>query len=116
MKRSTMIVVATLGTVAVLALVLWLLDDKRAGQIGGAVSALAGVAAVGVAIWAALRQSSGRIRVAGTGEAMAGSSGAAVSGLSVQSEQSAALPDVNVEETGRAEATGGGQATSGVIL
>lgn len=111
-----MVLVGTCATVAVLGLVFWLLDDSGAGKLGGAVSALASVAAVGIGIWAALRRPNGSTRVSGTGPAVARSSGTAISGLSASAGRSLSEQHVDIKKTGRAEAAGGGQAASGAAI
>ncbi|MEU5934550.1 hypothetical protein [Micromonospora sp. NPDC047187] len=101
---------------AVLGLVFWLLDDRGAGRFGGALSALASVAAIGIGIWGALRRPNGSIRVSGTGPAVARSSGTAVSGLLARPGRSLSGQHVDTEKTGPAEASDGGQATSGATI
>jgi hypothetical protein len=100
-----------IGVAALLVALRW----ESAERIATSISALAAVAAVGVAVWAAVPHSRERprsgVRVTRTGSATAEAGGKAVSGLS----SSAPLPDVPiaVEETGDAKAMGGGDATSG---
>ena len=107
---------ATAGVVAVLAVLLLVFRWDSANKIAVVVSALAAVAAVGVAIWAALpATSSGKgIRVSRTGRATAGRGSRANSGLS---GPASSLPDnVVVDRTGDADASGGGDANSGIQL
>jgi hypothetical protein len=92
----------------------------QANKVATVASALGAVAAVGVAIWTALRGSPGRtgrpgrIRVTGTGKATATGTGtSAVSG--VRGKPGGAGP-LKVHDTGDAEADGGGSAVSGVHL
>ncbi|REE96806.1 hypothetical protein [Thermomonospora umbrina] len=96
---------------AVLAVVFLVLRWDDANKIATAVSALAGVAAVGVAVWAglpAVAGARGGVRVSRTGRATAGPGGRANTGLSAGGP----LPDdVRVDRTGDAE---GGEANSGV--
>ena len=87
----------------VLAVVQW----DRANQIAIAASALAAVAAVGVAISAALPGISPTIRVTGTGRAVAGSGGRANTGLAGPAADLGTR--VEVEDTSDADASGGGR-------
>lgn len=104
----TGLVVAGLG--AAFAVLRW--DD--ANRVATVASALATVAALGLAVWAALP--GGRpghtLRVSHTGKAVAGAGGTAVSGVS--GSAGSATGDIDVHDTGDAEASGGGNATSGV--
>ncbi|MGP4101096.1 hypothetical protein [Nonomuraea sp. KM90] len=99
--------------VAGFAILLVLLTWEDANKIATAVSATAGLAAVGVAVWAALPSSAKRVRVSGTGKATARAGGVAVSGLTGPLTASGGVLEVN--RTGDAEASGG-KATSGVSL
>jgi hypothetical protein len=90
---------------------------EDANRMATVASALGAVAAVGVAVWAALRGPAGaggsriaRVRVSGTGDAKAGSGGRANTGLHARGD----IGSARVENTGRAEATGGGDANTGV--
>jgi hypothetical protein len=106
----TCVVVAGLGTWFVVAR--W--DD--ASKVATLVVALAGVAAVGIAVWAALaaRPDSGGVRVAGTGDAVAGKGGVAISGLTASG---GTVPDrIEIDRTGKADASDGGTATTGAQL
>jgi hypothetical protein len=92
----------------------------QANKLATVASALGAVAAVGVAIWTALRGSPGRagrarwIRVSGTGKAMATAPGSsAVSGVRGKPAGDVSL---RVRDSGDAEAGGGGNAVSGVQL
>jgi hypothetical protein len=92
----------------------------QANKVATVASALGAVAAVGVALWTALRTSpnrSGRassIRVSGTGKATAtGTGSSAVSGMRGRAGDSG---PVEVRDTGDAEADEGGSAVSGVRL
>ncbi|MEV7009683.1 hypothetical protein [Streptosporangium sp. NPDC051022] len=108
----TCVVVAVFGVV--FAVVQW----EQANRIATSVSALAALAAVGIAVWAALPATpSGtgtRIRVSGTGKAVSGPGGQAVTGVS--GTVAAAAGEIVVERTGDADASEGGEATSGVRL
>lgn len=84
-------------------------DD--ANKVAAVLSALGAVAAVGVAVWAALRAAPGSsVRVSRTGKATA-SSGEANSGF--RGPGGPVAGGVRVERTGDAE-TAGGDANSGV--
>jgi hypothetical protein len=105
----TCLVVAGLG--GVLAVVAW----ERASRIATVVSALAAVASVGVAVWAALpchRSGSAEVRVSKTGRATATDGGAAVSGA--RGSAAGAPERTEVNRTGDANASGGGDAVSGI--
>jgi hypothetical protein len=104
----TCLLVAGLG--GVFAVVAW----DRTSRIATAVSALAAVAAVGIAVWAALPRPGSRstVRVSNTGKATATGGGAAVSG--VRGSAARAPERVEVDHTGDARASGGGDAVSGV--
>ena len=80
-----MVLMATAGVVITLAVLLVLLRWDSANKVAVVVSALATVAAVGVAVWAALPAVSGMgVRVSRTGRATAGPGGRANSGVSGQ--------------------------------
>src|SRR5690242_15857359 len=103
MSARRMVLIATAGVVAVLAILLVVFRWDSANKIAVVVSALAAVAAVGVAIWAALgaEPSSKSLRLSRTGRATAGSGGRANSGVS---GPAGSLPDnVVVERTGDAD-------------
>lgn len=88
------------------------LARDRAGRIATVVSALAAVAAVGVAVWAALPGRRSGVVVRDTGKATATGGGVAVSGV-----RGAAVDTpghIEVDHTGDAQANGGGDAVSGV--
>ena len=107
---------ATAGVVLVLAVLLMAVRWDSANKIAVIVSALAAVAAVGVAIWAALPAvSPGKgMRVSRTGRAMAGPGGRANTGFSGPAASLGA--DVLVDRTGDADASEGGDANSGIQL
>jgi hypothetical protein len=86
----------------------------RASRIATVVSALAAVAAVGVAVWAALPRSGATVRVSNTGPAIAGAGGRANSGLTGRVGK--LKGPVEVDRTGRADALNGGEADSGMRL
>jgi len=88
---------------------------EQASQVATVVSALAAVAAVGVAAWAALPGPERRtVRVSDTGPATAGHGGRAVSGLT--GPAAGLSGPVEVGRTGSADASGGGDATTGADL
>jgi hypothetical protein len=116
MSGRRMALAATFVTVAGLAVVLTVLRWDAANKVATAASALAGVAAVGLAVWAALPAFSAgaRVHVSGTGKATAGSRGQANSGVS---GPGGSMPgQVRVDQTGDADASGGGAANTGVQL
>ncbi len=108
-----MVVVVTALVVAALAAVLLVLRWDDASKVSVVVSALAAVAAVGVAIWAALPHGGPRagLRVSRTGSARAGMKGRANSGI--EGPAGSLRHDVQVTRTGEAE---GGSANTGVRL
>ncbi|NUQ98438.1 MAG: hypothetical protein HOY79_18435 [Streptomyces sp.] len=119
-RRVTILV--TSGVVAVLAAVFAVLRWDDADKIASAVSALAGVAAVGIGVWAGLaaggsdsaRPRPAVLRVSGTGRAVAGPGGRANTGVVAQG---GSLPsEVRVEDSGEADASGGGDADTGARL
>ncbi|GAA1009678.1 hypothetical protein Aple_021880 [Acrocarpospora pleiomorpha] len=110
------VLAATAVAVAVLAVVFVVLGWERADKVASLASALAGVAAVGVALWAAWPMASGGggLRVLNTGRATVRGDGRANTGFSGRAD---ALPSqVRVEQTGNADAGSGGNANSGVEL
>jgi hypothetical protein len=116
MNAPRMALVGTAGVVAVLAVVLVVLRWDDANKVAVVVSALAAVAAVGVAIWAALPavRPGGGIRVSRTGRATAGPGGRANTGVA---GPAGSLPgDVQVDRTGDADGSDGGDANTGVRL
>ncbi|GAA4365627.1 hypothetical protein GCM10023088_11240 [Actinomadura verrucosospora] len=114
MSNGRWVLVATCLGVTVLAVVLAVLEWDRANKLATSVSALAGVAAVGVAVWAVLARSSrAQVRVRDSGRAVATRGGRASTGVrSPASEPSDAI----VEHSGDAEASDNGQASTGVDL
>lgn len=100
---------------AVLAGVFAVLGWEHTEKAASAISALAGVAAVGVMIWAAVPTASGggNIRVAKTGRATAHGNGLANTGVTGPAD--ALKNNVQVERTGDAESADG-DANTGVHL
>jgi len=108
MKR--VVLVMTCVVVAVLGCVFAVSQWDTASRIATLASALAGVAAVGIGIWAALPGTSpSGIVVRNTGAAKTAGAGSAVSGYHGSRPQG----PVTLEQTGDAEATGDGDAVSG---
>lgn len=110
------VVAASAGAGFLLAGVFSFLSWDRANQVAGIVSALVGVAALGVAIWAALETSTGsgdaRVRVSRTGNATARGGGSANTGVIIPTS-GAAGGVMQVDSTGDAESDGG-QANTGL--
>jgi hypothetical protein len=104
--------------VVVAGLLVWLMmvEWSSASEIATVVSALAAVAAVGVAVWAALPGAGegGGAQASRTGRAVARGKSIAVSGLVVSGRRSSGR--FEARRTGDADASGGGEATSGVRL
>jgi hypothetical protein len=91
----------------------------HADKFATGISAIASVAAVGVAVWAALPNIPERdvrrgIRVSGTPKRVSGPGGHAVTG--VRAGATAGDADVVVEQTGDADASAGGDAITGIDL
>jgi hypothetical protein len=98
------VLVTTVLVLAVFAGALSLLSWDRANQVAGVVSAVVGVAALGVGVCALLaRSGSTSVQVSRTGRASASGDGDANSGAVVSSSVGA----VSVGETGDARADGG---------
>ena len=116
MNMGRVAVVVT--SVVVAGLLVWFVVARweDANRIATVSSALGAVAAVGVAVWAALRGSRTEksIGVFDTGTATANSGGRAITGLSGDHEKVSG--SVRVEQTGNAKATGGGDAVTGAQL
>lgn len=118
-RRLTIVVTCVI--VAGLTISFVVLQWDRASWLATVVAALAAVAAVGVAVWAALRDpSSGTkntIEVKGTGDAIANGDGNANTGVKAGSENEVRPGSIiQVTDTGRASATKHGQANTGVDL
>jgi hypothetical protein len=88
----------------------------NANKVATMASALGAVAAVGVAVWAALRTPPSRtsLTVSDTGRATADSGGKAITGFSGKANRIDG--QVRVERTGDAKASGGGDAITGTQL
>lgn len=114
MTIRRIVILITCVVVATLAVVFAVSHWDQANRIATVTSALAAVAALGVAVWAALPGSGPVARVSRTGRATAGGPGSrantGVSGV-------ASTPGTVVaDRTSDARATGGGSANSGVDL
>lgn len=106
-----MVAVVTCAVVAALGGLLTVMSSVRLVSM---LSALAGVASVGVAVWAGLPGQGARVRVSNTGRAVAGAGGRAVSGVTGPADE---VPGgVEVDRSGEADASAGGDATSGIRL
>ncbi|MFE6982716.1 hypothetical protein [Streptomyces griseus] len=93
--------------VAVLAGVLSFLSWDRADQVAGVISAVVGVAALGVGVYGALGPARGPdVQVSGTGRAVSRGGGEANTGF-VAPASHTAPGSVSVSDTGDAEADGG---------
>lgn len=110
--------VLLLTCLAVAGLLIWLAVAKwtEASKIATIISALAAVAAVGVAVWAALPRSGsmGSVRASRTGNAVARGNSTATSGIVARTRWSG--DQITADSTGDADASDGGDATSGVKL
>jgi hypothetical protein len=112
MSVGRVVLLVTCLVVAVLAAVLAVLQWQQANKIATVVMAMAGVAAVGVGVWAGLSRPAGpSVRVSRTGPATSGPGGRAISGAA---GPLANLGSVEVDQTGAADASGGGKAVTGV--
>jgi hypothetical protein len=110
MTLKRMVLVATCMVVAVLGWMFAVSQWETASRIATVASALAGVAAVGIGIWAALPGvSQAAVVVRETSTAKTAGKGNAVTGY----YGSGSARPVTVERTGDAEATGDGDAISG---
>jgi hypothetical protein len=88
---------------------------EQASRVATVISALAAVAAVGIAVWAALPGAGHRtVRVSRTGPATAGRGGTATSGLT--GPAAGLSGSIEVDRTGHADASRGGDATTGADL
>jgi cytosine/uracil/thiamine/allantoin permease len=120
MNGARVTLVVTCAVVAGLGVWFAVAKWDQANKAATVASALAAVAAVGVAVWTALRASSGRtgsrrtIRAAGTGKATAtGAGSSAVSGVRGTAGNEG---PVRARNTGEAQADDGGSAVTGVDL
>lgn len=114
MNRQTLVLILTAAVVACLGAWFVLASWDHANRVATVLSALGALAAIGVAIWAALRGSSVRssINAKGTGDATAMGSSSANTGIRVsKSDHSGRM---EVKDTGKARADDGGDANSGI--
>lgn len=114
MDTRRLVILATSICVAILAAIPLIVRWELANRIVTTVAAVAGVAAVGVAIWAvaAPRQKDASVHVGRTGDAVAEGTGSANTGITGP----VVAPGVSIEVdlTGRAEARGGADANTGM--
>ncbi|MFF2397431.1 hypothetical protein [Nocardia sp. NPDC058114] len=111
MTAGRVALILTALTVTVLAAALIVLKWDDANKVFTAVAALAGVAGVGVAIWAALGAKPRKsVKVKKSGNAISGPNGVAVSGAKVAATHDG---EVAVVDSGKADARLGGSAVSG---
>jgi len=114
MNTRRVVLLITCVVVAALALVFAVSRWDQANRIATVASALAAVAAVGVAVWAALPGSASGARAIRTGTAEASGPGArANSGIRGAASM---LGGMVADHTGDARATDGGSANSGIDL
>ncbi len=114
MGKGHWVLVITCSIVAALSASLFLLQWEQANRLATSVSALAGLAAVGVAVWAALRPAarSSCVTVRDSGAARARGIGRANSGIRLQGGSNPR--DLRVRGSGDATASNGGWAVSGI--
>ncbi len=103
---TTALVVAGLGTT--FALLQW----DASSRLATVLSALAAIASIGVAVWAALPGTGHRLHVAHTGAASAAAGGRANSGVIATAATTGC--GIDVSHTGQAQASDGGNANTGV--
>ncbi|MEU4555372.1 hypothetical protein [Micromonospora violae] len=111
-SRRHIVLVVTGVLVAVLASAFVVLRWDSADKIATAASALAGVAGVGVALWAALPAARSTVRARETGATRARGGGYANSGIDAPAGDATPM---EVSRTGDATAGDGGQAISGIL-
>ncbi|WP_406062927.1 hypothetical protein [Micromonospora sp. NBC_00860] len=113
MKPSRHVVLLITGLlVAVLATAFIVLRWDSADRIATGVSALAGLAGVGVALWAALPAVRSGVRARETGATRARGAGYANSGIDAPAGDTTPM---EVSRTGDATAGDGGQAITGIV-
>lgn len=112
MTMGRVVLIVTLFAVSALGVWIAVVTWDEANKIAVVTSALAAVAAVGVAVWAALRgaRSTSSIDVSRTGDAVSTGGGRANTGFRGKARRTSS---VRVRDTGRAEADGG-DANTGV--
>jgi hypothetical protein len=111
-SRRHLVLLITGLLVAVLATAFVVLGWGSADRIATGVSALAGLAGVGVALWAALPGARPGLRVRGTGAARVRGTGYATSGIDAPADDTTPM---DVSGTGDVTAGDGGQAISGIV-
>lgn len=118
MGKGRWVLVVTCSIVAVLAASFLSLQWDQANRLATSVSALAGVAAVGVAVWAVLsaRKNSGApsLKVKRTGNAEATGDGRSNTGI--RARRGEVPGDLDVRRSGDATSSGRGDASSGIDL
>lgn len=116
MKMGRVAVVVTCLLVAGLGVWFAVARWDDANKVAAVTSALGAVAAVGVAVWAALRSADPQksVTVADTGRSTADSGGKAITGVSGRADN--VTGPVQVKRTGDAKASGGGDAVTGAQL
>lgn len=114
MNTGRWVLVITCVVVAVLTVVLCVLSWGQANKVATSIAALAGVAAVGVAVWAVLaKQTGATARVRNSGKAIATRGGKASTGVH---GPAGVVGDAVVEDSGVADASDSGEASTGVHL
>jgi hypothetical protein len=120
MKAGRLTIIVTCVVVAGLTGSFAFLQWDQASRLATVVAALAAVAAVGVAVWAALRgtgSSIAGIEARGTGDAIVNSGGNANTGVKAGADSEAPrAQDIRAIDTGRASATRHGRANTGIDL
>jgi hypothetical protein len=115
MGKGRWILIVTSVLVAVLAVVLSVMQWQEANKMATSIGALAAVAAVGVAIWAALLKSGARsIQVNDSGRATARGSGKATTGIRVPKKGGSG--NMKVKRSGDAQAEDDGDASTGITF
>lgn len=116
MSQRRVVLLVTCLVVAGLLAWLMIANWASASKVAVVISALAAVAAVGVAVWAALPGSLLRAgaRASRTGKAVARGNSTAISGVVAPEDKSTG--QLEADHTGDADASDGGEATSGVRL
>ncbi|MGH3176679.1 MAG: hypothetical protein ACRDPF_22805 [Streptosporangiaceae bacterium] len=108
-----MALLATAVVVVVLAAIFMVVRWDTANELAVVISALAAVASLGVAVWAALPAVSGRgIRAIRTGQATVGAGGEANTGY--KGPSGVQPGEITVDRSGDASAPEGGSANTGI--
>ena len=112
MTAGRWVLFATVLVVGGMSVAFVFISSNVAGQVEAAVSAVAGVAAIGTGVWAALPHGTGTHGTAGV--AVAARTGAATAEGPGSKANSGVRGAGTVKHTGTASATGGGSANTGV--